>query len=125
MGAGRILICAVILSVLANTIAHAQTDPPEIPQWAAIVHHLALKAPEVPIPGHHSRGVFPPIIPEYLPSFDRSGAVETYNTAAPTYTSKNAFFQSLGTNGRACATCHEPRSAWSVSAASILRKPRD
>ena len=31
----------------------------------------------------------------------------------------NPFFQSLGINGRACATCHEPRSGWGVSAASI------
>jgi cytochrome c peroxidase len=37
-------------------------------------------------------------------------------------TRKNAFFQSLGTNGRACVTCHEPRSAWGVSAASIQER---
>lgn len=27
----------------------------------------------------------------------------------------NAFFQSLGTNGRACATCHDSRTGWSIT----------
>jgi cytochrome c peroxidase len=64
-------------------------------------------------------GVFPPVIPQNLPSFDPTGIVETYNLDAPTVTANHPFFESLGTNGRACATCHEPRSAWSVSALSI------
>ena len=59
------------------------------------------------------------MIGQTLPSFDPTGVVETYNLAAPTNTATNPFFQSLGTNGRACATCHEPRSAWGVSAQSI------
>jgi len=103
-------------------IAIAQTHPPGIPRWAAIVHQLALKAPRAARSGNGPTGVFPAIIPQYLPSFDRSGAVETYNLAAPTDTGRNAFFQSLGGNGRACATCHEPRSAWGVSTASIQRR---
>src|SRR5215470_11793143 len=27
----------------------------------------------------------------------------------------NPFFQALGTNGRACATCHQPAQAWSIT----------
>jgi cytochrome c peroxidase len=123
MRIGRILACAVMFCLLAIAgIAIAQTDPPGIPQWAAIVHQLALKAPGAPLARHSPTGVFPPIIPQYLQSFDPSGAMETYNVAAPTDTSINAFFQSLGTNGRACATCHEPRSAWGVSTASIQQR---
>ncbi len=64
-------------------------------------------------------GVFPEIIPAHEYSKDPSGTTETFNTAAPTDTRQNAFFQSIGTNGRACVSCHEPRSAWAVSAASI------
>ena len=30
-----------------------------------------------------------------------------------------AFFQSLGTNGRSCSSCHLPTEGWSVSAAEI------
>src|SRR5690348_13884594 len=32
------------------------------------------------------------------------------------------FFQSLGTNGRSCATCHQPSDAMSVSAAHIQQR---
>jgi len=67
-------------------------------------------------------GIFPPVLGRTFKSFDPTGVVETYNLAAPTVTKDNPFFQSLGTNGRACVTCHEPRSAWSVSAASIQER---
>lgn len=31
----------------------------------------------------------------------------------------NPFFQSLGTNGRACITCHQPSSGWTLSPAEV------
>src|SRR5207253_6591774 len=34
----------------------------------------------------------------------------------------NPFFQSLGTNGRSCATCHVPNQAWSVSPTEVRRR---
>ncbi|MBV8774844.1 MAG: hypothetical protein JO166_21295 [Deltaproteobacteria bacterium] len=118
----RIVVFAVVAyGWVSTSIATAQTHRSEIPRWAAIVHELALKAP-VPKNEQNSTGVFPPIIPEYLPSLDRSGVVETYNTVAPIDTSKNPFFLSLGSNGRSCATCHEPRSGWGVSALSIQQR---
>jgi cytochrome c peroxidase len=48
--------------------------------------------------------------------FDRTGIIGTLdvNGAAP---AQGAFSQSLGTNGRSCATCHLPSQAMSVSAA--------
>jgi cytochrome c peroxidase len=121
----RIVAAAVTLYVLAlwtGGSAVAQMDPPAIPQWAAIVHQLALKDSSAGFFSTVPTGVFPPLIPEYLPSLDPSGVVETYNLGAPTLTAQNAFFQSLGSNGRACATCHEPRSSWGVSAASINQR---
>lgn len=33
--------------------------------------------------------------------------------------SGSPFFQSLGTNGRSCATCHMPADGWSVSASNV------
>jgi cytochrome c peroxidase len=36
--------------------------------------------------------------------------------------SSNAFFQSIGTNGRTCFTCHQPNNGWTVSAASINQR---
>jgi cytochrome c peroxidase len=32
------------------------------------------------------------------------------------------FFQSLGTNGRSCATCHQPDSSWSVSPGQLRER---
>jgi hypothetical protein len=115
---GLAMSCAVTLCSVE--IATTQ-ETSAIPQWAAVAHHLALED-HPNFQSGLSSGVFPPVIPEYLPSFDPDGVMETYNLAAPTQTSTNPFFQSLGSNGRACATCHEPRSAWGVSAASIRER---
>lgn len=109
---------AIVLFLAMSGSAGAQSDPPAIPHWAAVVHQLALKVHNTG-PSNSPTGVFPPVIGTTLQSFDPTGIVESYNLAAPTETATNAFFQSLGTNGRACATCHEPRSAWGVSASSI------
>jgi cytochrome c peroxidase len=116
---GQVVGYGVILCVAAVTgIAQAQSDPPGIPHFAAVVHQLALKVHDTG-PASDTTGIFPLIIPQVLPNPDPTGTVETFNTDGPTDTATNAFFESLGTNGRACATCHEPRSAWGVSAASI------
>jgi cytochrome c peroxidase len=108
---------ALVFFVSASGNASAQSAPP-IPHWAAVVHQLAMKVHDKGALNSPT-GVFPTVIGQTLPSIDSTGVVETYNVDAPTQTSANPFFQSLGTNGRACATCHEPRSAWGVSAASI------
>jgi cytochrome c peroxidase len=118
----RIFACVLIFGALTIAgIAIAETYPPGIPQWAIVVHQLALEALDTEH-SSGSTGVFPPLILRYLRSSDTSGTVETYNLGAPTKTETSPFFQSLGTNGRACATCHEPRSGWSVSTASIQQR---
>ncbi len=55
-------------------------------------------------------------IPNLNPFRDNTGAVATYNTAG-IINEQNPFFQSLGTNGRTCATCHQADQAFSLSAA--------
>ncbi len=49
---------------------------------------------------------------------DKTGAVATFNTAG-NIDEKNPFFQSLGTNGRSCATCHQADQAFSLSAKDV------
>ena len=49
---------------------------------------------------------------------DVHGQFTTFSAGGAINTS-NAFFQSLGTNGRACVTCHQPRDAWSLTPAHI------
>ena len=64
-----------------------------------------------------------PRLHHFLPQMeidsDPAGAIETFQPGGAIYTPLNAFFQSLGTNGRACVTCHEPANAMSLSVASI------
>jgi cytochrome c553 len=45
---------------------------------------------------------------------DATGLIATYNANGPSDQS-NPFFQSLGTNGRSCATCHDASQAMSIT----------
>lgn len=55
-------------------------------------------------------------IPNLFPFLDSSGFVSTYSSAG-SFNENNAFFQSLGTNGRTCATCHVVSNGMGLSAA--------
>ncbi|MDQ6893873.1 MAG: hypothetical protein M3167_14470 [Acidobacteriota bacterium] len=52
------------------------------------------------------------------PFVNSTGMARTFSTSGP-IDRNNAFFQSLGTNGRACVTCHQPAAAWSISPAEV------
>ncbi len=52
---------------------------------------------------------------------DESGVVRTVN-ANGALDLNNPFFQVLGTNGRACVTCHQPGDGWSVTPAHIQER---
>src|SRR5580704_4678126 len=52
------------------------------------------------------------------PYTDPTGAIATFNANGPIDT-RGAFFQSLGTNGRSCSTCHVADQAMSISAADV------
>ena len=51
-----------------------------------------------------------------------NGASETYSTVGGGIDMSGPFFQSLGTNGRSCATCHQPSDAMSVAAANVQQR---
>ena len=53
-------------------------------------------------------------LPNNLPLPDSSGWLSTYSTAG-SIDLTNPFFQSLGTNGRSCVTCHAPTDAWTIT----------
>lgn len=57
---------------------------------------------------------------KHLESVDASGVLETLSTSGPV-DRRGMFFQSLGTNGRACSTCHVPEDAFGLSAAAARR----
>ena len=60
--------------------------------------------------------VFAASLPNLFPFHDQSGVVET-NSANGSFNENGPFFQSLGTNGRACATCHRAENGMGLSAA--------
>src|SRR5205814_10195687 len=51
-----------------------------------------------------------------------TGASETYSTTGGGIDLTGPFFQSLGTNGRSCATCHQPSDAMSVAAVNVQQR---
>lgn len=57
----------------------------------------------------------PAHLPNLFPFPNATGILKTFN-ATGTLDLTGPFFQSLGTNGRSCASCHQPGDAWSVSA---------
>jgi cytochrome c peroxidase len=57
--------------------------------------------------------------PAILSYADESGIITTLNLKGPTDTHNHPFFSPLGTNGRACITCHQPADGMSVSAHDI------
>ncbi len=67
----------------------------------------------------------PAVIPRLEIDPDPSGAVATFQPNGPTKTANNAFFQSLGTNGRSCFTCHQPQDGWTISAEHVRDRFRE
>jgi cytochrome c peroxidase len=57
--------------------------------------------------------------PNGTPFINPGGASETYSTVDGGIDQTGPFFQSLGTNGRSCATCHQPSDGMSVSALKV------
>jgi hypothetical protein len=47
------------------------------------------------------------------------GQIRILNTSGAIHTADHPFFEALGTNGRACVTCHQPSNAMSVSVTSL------
>jgi hypothetical protein len=47
-----------------------------------------------------------------LRTFNRNGAVDL----------NNPFFQDLGTNGRRCASCHQPAAVWSITPDNVRER---
>jgi hypothetical protein len=63
-------------------------------------------------------GAFDPNLQDFP---DPTGAVRTVSTTGSVDTT-NPFFQSLGTNGRACISCHQPGDAWTVTPPHIQER---
>jgi cytochrome c peroxidase len=87
----------------------AKSAFPASRKWSTFVLFFALA-------GGVSAGVI--IIPNLFPFLDATGLVSTYNAAGAIH-EDGAFFQSLGTNGRTCGTCHQASDAMGLRAENV------
>lgn len=101
--------------------ASALRLPPHAPSYLAATYQAAMRAP-LPIAASPVGGDVPASLPQAGSFPDAGGMLGIFQPGGATTTANNAFFQSLGTNGRACVTCHQPRQGMSVSAASIQNR---
>jgi cytochrome c peroxidase len=56
--------------------------------------------------------------PGLVASADPTGQLRSFH-ARGGFDLDNPFFQDIGTNGRRCVTCHQPREAWSITPAGV------
>jgi hypothetical protein len=100
----RIRLLAVLLPVLAALAVAAGLGAAEPVRWWS--------------PGEGSR------LPAYATYTNDLGAVGVLNAGGPVETKGHPFFEPIGTNGRACVSCHQPGNAMSLSVASIQERWR-
>lgn len=62
-----------------------------------------------------------PQLPSLTPFPNANGILQTFNTTGNVDLT-GPFFQSLGTNGRACSSCHLPNQGWTISADSVRHR---
>ena len=120
-------LSAVVVAAVAGLMLTA-TDSPRAagttpiqplaqnaPHYLQFTYPSAMSAP-LPLPGTVNRPLF--IAPsQTYPNGKGSGGVT--QTGGTVWTSNNAFFQSLGTNGRSCFSCHQPADGMSLNTGTI------
>lgn len=93
------------------------------PDYFPPVYRALLRAP-LPARIYRQGGV--PAVIDRLESYrNPHGYLGTYLPRVPVVTANNAFFQALGTNGRACVTCHQPPSGMSISLRNVRARFRN
>lgn len=79
-------------------------------------------APDSAAPGYWRAPDQGGILPSVTRYRDPWGEIEVLNAKGPVDTRHNAFFEALGSNGRACVTCHQPASGMGLSVRAIRRR---
>ena len=96
--------------------------PKGSPSYLLSTYRMSLLAP---LPAKIWRqGGIPAVIFQDEQFRNPDGQLGNYNSAGATITGSNAFFQSLGTNGRSCVTCHNPPSGMGLSLRNIKARFR-
>jgi cytochrome c peroxidase len=126
----RVLLSTVALAglfVFAPAMAEKNALPSDTPEYFGPMYKAMMKVPVLTGPNAAATastsalGV-PTVVPQLEIDPNSLGSTGSYETLGDTTTAGNAFFQSLGTNGRSCFTCHQPASGMSVSVANIVTR---
>ena len=64
-------------------------------------------------------------LPAYVEYVNASGRLGILNASGEIATDGHPFFEPIGTNGRACVSCHQPADGMSLALSSILRRWQD
>jgi cytochrome c peroxidase len=107
------LLCAAVTLPLAL----AQSGSSSLPSWVTAAWNQSLSIPLLPT---ILLGKVPATLPQTTTTVDLTGQTTTYFPGGAVTTANNAFFQSLGTNGRTCFSCHQPQNNWSTTPATLL-----
>lgn len=130
----RVLLSTVaLLGLLAVAPAMAEKSPvpSDAPEYFGPMYATMMKVPVLKGPNSASTfktnaatsaGTTPSVIPQLEIDPNSLGSTGSYETGGATNTAGNAFFQSLGTNGRSCFTCHQPSSGMSISVSNIVAR---
>jgi hypothetical protein len=94
----RLLVCGCVLVALAAVTA-AQSSPRD--WW---------------FPGRGSS------LPDFATYTNDRGQLGVLNASGPLDTTGHPFFEPIGTNGRACVTCHQPSDAMALSVRTIRER---
>jgi cytochrome c peroxidase len=114
------ILGALFLFCVAVTLplAFAQTQSSSsLPAWFTAAWRQSLSAPLLPT---ILLGKVPATFPQTSTTLDLTGTTTTYFPGGPVTTANNAFFKSLGTNGRTCFSCHQPQNNWSTTPVTLL-----
>lgn len=115
---------AMGLLALGGVAAAQQVGPgtaaalaPATPDYFRALLPMFAKAPR---PAKiYQQGGIPALVPKLEVDWNPFGKVGTYLPGGPISTADNAFFQAFGTNGRSCATCHQPSSGMGLSLRNV------
>jgi hypothetical protein len=114
-----LILCLICSSgPLSAQIAPSGSSPvpSDAPSWVAASYKSLI---DQALPESKAQTSVGPSIPQFQTFPNDRGILANYQPAGATATATNAFFQSLGTNGRSCVTCHQPESAMSLSVRNI------
>ncbi len=64
-------------------------------------------------------------LPAYVEYANPSGRLGIVNASGPVETKGHPFFEALGTNGRACVSCHQPGDGMSLAVSSVMKRWHD